>query len=557
MANKRYLGNFVIRDYDCKIEDDNTFTYYQNNQIRNLINKSNKPIFAEINFVNLEFPKPIEIIDKEIEYYLLITEKWNNQLVTFQMLSVNKIVKHLIDVEALILDFKKLLVKSWSEKKIKNQYTFVLNENQLHLGVKQEPEHPSPYSHFHAFDIVFSKSMQILFNMRYAAKWDSQKKQMGTFEKWYNNIGRAYIKKDEPDPKLAVDYYFYHSDFTSSNMNQRPLTVYCPTQNTSYNNHHRYYFHSMSSYPKCYFFGFNHQGNITKGSILHFTILITFYEEIFNPIEMRYLGNYVINRENSKIDGDYIYTTQNNQVCTLVSKCRNKNKKLWVKIQQLIVDPNEMPYTITYHETQSGGRPTIERKFDFHYDFRNHSKTEIIKYLKQEVIEKGLKLSDTDQTQGLIIFDFDEKQTRFVYKMVVCIYTKKITFILSENLCRTLGFKINRRTVEEGAASQMDHQIKKTYVAEDLPNFFLETKPENVPILYYYHPDLVSSNFNQEYITAVYVHNNGMYEYDLIHDVRSLSPTVQTYFYYYDDVNKKAYYTPRDFAIVLGFYESD
>ncbi|OHT13890.1 hypothetical protein TRFO_43221 [Tritrichomonas foetus] len=552
MSKKEYLGNFVIRDHDCNIDGDGSFSYYQNNILRDLINRNRNPVFAEINYINLTFPKPLIPKDKEVEYIIYIQEKWDGKQASFRTYSIKHVIKDLTDVNLLLSYFNEKF-SSWINF-TKNKYSFVYSseDQSVKLVVSQKPDFPSPYSYYHQWTMTFSPSFVELFGRDFILLSDRQCKPINKIEKTFD-VGKIYYEAIKPDPLLPKTYYFYHSDLSLPNMNQIRLSVCCQDENTTYVNQHRFYFHSLSPNPTCYFYGYNSEGKLVKAHVYQFTILITLYEEIFNTNKMKYIGNYVLNHENSKIEGDYIYSIQNNQVRSLCDTVRNKGKKLWVKIQQILVDPYDIPNTVWWYETQKNNKPTINRKFEFHYDFRNKTKEEILEYLNEEVVKKGLKVW-RNADHGSMYFKYNANKNRFEYTLWEAYYTKRVTFTMSENMARILGFERNSREGDGHFTGSGEGIL--TYTAENLPNLNLDPIPENIPILYYYHPDLVSSNFNQEYVTAIYIHNHGMYEYDVLYDVRSLSPTAQTFFYYYHE-GKKLYYTPRDFCIVLGFYESD
>ncbi|OHT17181.1 hypothetical protein TRFO_41239 [Tritrichomonas foetus] len=150
-----------------------------------------------------------------------------------------------------------------------------------------------------------------------------------------------------------------------------------------------------------------------------------------------------------------------------------------------------------------------------------------------------------------------------IYKNEVKVFKNKFQLIecllerLNSLLSRLLGFTENKFLREGNLITDMIEMkpYGKPFQAAKLPKLTLDFTAR-MPVLYYYHPDLVSSNFNVEYISAVYIKGQETIDYDLMYDVNSLSPNPRTHFYYYEDGIKK-YYTPQSFVIVLGFYESD
>lgn len=275
MSKKEYLGNFVIREQDCNREADGSYSYYQNNQLRNLVEKRRNQktqIYAKIDFINIVQPEPIDD-ESKLEFIMKIGEMWRGAEITNVSYHIKKSIKSFHDIEELLYSFQ----IGMTEASIvpKNLYEFQLDRNTNTVNVTFRVNNNSTI--FYSSIINFLGAFEKIFKTLEIKTLGKRRRQPGEVYKQFtipiNLIEREY---------RYDTFFFYHSDFTSSNLNQYPLTVFCNGKYTNYKNEENYYFVTLSSKPKIYFYAYNRNGIPVKiNTFKDFVVHISFYKEDF------------------------------------------------------------------------------------------------------------------------------------------------------------------------------------------------------------------------------------------------------------------------------------
>ena len=259
---------------------------------------------------------------------------------------------------------------------------------------------------------------------------------------------------------------------------------------------------------------------------------------------MTYVGNYVINKSNIVKQYDKTYRlTHSDAMLSIRDKTLNRGKRLFAKIQACNIDTVfNGKITVSYYKLKGIiSDELITREYYITFDLCKGD-------LLNKINEHMDKLYEIEQYKLFIRFiNHENKRTKIYAKMDNDTFTYA-KFVFDETLSDLLGFEPNIEYKYPNAGDEI-----------------LSPHPSMVStnVIYFTHANLIHSNFNKDNITAVSHHIEQQINYEVMFEIRSLSPSVNIEFFIYipkdvdSNVMVKKRIFPSDVCIILGFYEDE
>lgn len=417
----------------------------------------------------------------------------------------------------------------------------------------------------------------------------------GTLPVWHmkdfntNTIVEVPLIEQTPINIVDRTIFWTHSDLTFNNLNLTPVSGMCFNNTiTTYNNTEGtiYELIQLSPNPKLEFFVMNKDE--TRGQVMlkDFHIQLSFYglSHDFKPKQMKYLGNFVISLENTKINraAQTMEVYQNDKVRALLDRCHSKGKQLYAKIDQIAFESIQRSnYSVTITE----------------WEYVNGEKKDKPRF--NETITVPTSLADAGLWQAVnnALNQLPEQQRcKYTFswvnrQLVITVEGRTTNFVTREELHWTILFSDDLREdyQVEKITSELPHSryhtIISSIISED-DETFTTTFMDDVTLLvhmgrnhtfttnqmYFYHPDLVGENMNSEpaTISCQYPGLN-RYSQEQYYYIRAVSAPTYIHFFYWSqawkvdplgkvrwlDKHEKTLYIPANFNVVISYYEGD
>ena len=257
-----------------------------------------------------------------------------------------------------------------------------------------------------------------------------------------------------------------------------------------------------------------------------------------------YLGNFVINESNiEQYDNGFYRLKHMDTLLLMRDKVLNRGKRLFAKIQSCSINKCMLCGKMTIEYYISGYEifdETIQK--DYYLTFNPYENNLINKI--NLILRQLYNINKTKMANVHFGYDSDYRVNINITDWNNILYIN-ITF--DSVLAEYLGFDADE-------TYQMDNE-RNFYTAPHLAI-------QNIAAIYFYHPNLIHSNFNKESITAVSHPGQDQLLYDNQFEISSLTPNVNVEFfiYYRDKIDGeyrviKKRIKPVSLCIVIGLYE--
>ena len=260
---------------------------------------------------------------------------------------------------------------------------------------------------------------------------------------------------------------------------------------------------------------------------------------------MTYVGNYVINKSNIVKQNDKTYRlTHSDAMLSIRDKTLNRGKRLFAKVQACNIDTIfNGTLTIKYKNQTS---TDFQKKYNIRFDLH---KGDIL----EKINEYMNKLYEESQKQIRVWFENLENERIKITTTLDFNKVIQLNYIFDETLANFLGFEPN---VEYFVGSWDEQKFTET-LAPYSSLIYTNT-------IYFTHPNLIHSNFNRDNITAISHPIEQQINYEVMFEIRSLSPSANIEFFDYvpksfenNNAMVKRRICPKDVCIILGFYEDE
>lgn len=264
---------------------------------------------------------------------------------------------------------------------------------------------------------------------------------------------------------------------------------------------------------------------------------------------MKFVGSYVINRENVKfpdsLGKSYEATTPDSVRC-LRDRALCRNKKLFAKILTTSIDASVyLKMTITECDAKM---VTLQKSF-VNIATNAFSIDDIVTAINNNMDMIKNNATNKDKTLKL---DYDFINTGDKIVLTVNFNQRNYEHVkieMNPQMACILGWDADGPTViisKTKESSLIKFTPKNTFVHGGLSS-----------IIYVQHPDYISTNLNNELITTICIKNENQLVYDQFFEIQSISPYSKLRFWIIDDKGKKRDYYPSELCMVVGFYERE
>ena len=655
-----YLGNFVICKENSVMNDDFSWTVYQNDQLRNLFNRTTregKRLFCKVDQIGISdaYEQRIRGYDyedmevKEIpQMYLLSLEFgvrwWNDKdelIAPLNEFSIRQtrplkpeecessqwtgiannhilipIVANGKKYEDLITEINSDLHRQYPHSTLSLSYNSATKKVTMSYGfpltLKPPPDgatkmsiwmlsHNQDCEPFCPNTLTRTKAGKLWINRTIV--WSKHPIEPGVTWSFSSEVPEMVIRDKTRVVRVPVGQigsvpintqtiYWHHPDLTFANLNINPLTGLCYNNKvTTYDDRQGTFYEiiQMSPHPHMNFFIYSQNIDDNGWSIRQpvlvsdFHIQLSFYKcpGDFRVDKIKYLGNFVIGLENTKIDRyqQTMEVYQNDKVRSLLDKTNQKGKKLYAKIDQIAFEEVQRPavYTCELHEWEyeQQTRTTttkIKEKFNI---ASNLDISEIWTAISNQCTEISHKTRPAsgltynmvyDNHGGLTLTVDNVPSVKDEYPLGITEYCWSIEFdkdlVEDYNIPRLIAhFDPYVRTHNEQGSNP--GTIKQQWVAPKISMGKNDSFTTNH--MYFYHPDLVGDNCNLEPVTiACQYPGMNHYNQQQYYYIRSLqAPTYIHFFYWVTEIENgkwksvKKPYVPANFHVVISYYEGD
>ena len=395
MEQGEYLGNFVICKENATMNNDFSWTVYQNDKVRALLNRSvaqGQRLFAKVDQISVHDAfvptvknvELMEAVETEIWDFSLEIRCWTED-------GKGKVIDGDYDRQYALLGYSddrdrcefskeslpyiektvRIVVNGLSTDnliaQLNREYgdilTFWTERGRLYFEISEK------------IDLdVFDSAPRAYIGIRWTENsgwdriFDSNRLWQYTYAEWMEN-GKIELEpsyrplKQFTIPELnrvvhAIELvktniddgvvFWNHSDLGFNNLNITPITSVAHNNVLTKYDHFEGTVHEvvqLSSHPKLQFYTYKHNDEgamrMTPVCVPDFHIVLSFWRRTidFKPMKrpMLYLGNFVISLENTRIDrqANIIEVYQNDKVRHLLDRIHQKGKKLYAKVDQI------------------------------------------------------------------------------------------------------------------------------------------------------------------------------------------------------------------------------